>query len=89
MLFVWLKRLPPSALLAGVALCSLQIWGYFGLVVAVQAALDRYSVVFEPVLIVLFATGCAWLVAWTKTLATRFGAPSELVRKRFDIAAVR
>jgi len=89
MLFVWLKRLPPSALLAGVALCSLQIWGYFGLVVAVQAALDRYSVVFEPVLIVLFATGCAWLVAWTKALATRFGAPSELVRKRFDIAAVR
>jgi hypothetical protein len=64
MFFNWLKRRTPPSLLAGLAFCSLHMWAYFGLVATVNSAVDRYSVVFEPVLITFLAIGGASLIGW-------------------------
>lgn len=81
MFFNWLKRRTPPSRLAGFAFCSLHIWAYFGLVATVNSAVDRYSVVFEPVLITCLAIGGASLIGWASNWTSLSGtSKSELTR---------
>jgi hypothetical protein len=75
MFFNWLKRRTPPSRLAGFAFCSLHIWAYFGLVATVNSAVDRYSVVFEPVLITFLAIGGASLIGWASNWTSFSGPP--------------
>ena len=60
-------------LAAGLAFCAVQLWGYFGFVAAVQAALDRYSLAFEPVSTVFVMLCAAGVLGWVMTLMRRMG----------------
>jgi hypothetical protein len=55
------RRTP--ALVAGAQFCALQLWGYYLLVALFQAAIPRYVVVFEPVLLACIALSLAAAVS--------------------------